>query len=340
MGGSGLNGGVGSKTKLVLGVLVVLAVVLVYGLISDRPTDRRARFGRGTVEGELVGEREVDPEERLSAKIQWPKDDADGEGEGSTSGDEADASEDDPETGDDANGEGEDDEAAGGATGSTVFVQRVATLQGMVTYRGEVPEPEVLDMSSDPKCKKIGKDHQERPVVHRPAGLGVADAVVWIENIGERYPPEEGDVPFVIEHCRFPNVTVARVGQSVEFVNADPVLHSVRAEARLDRRGLAHHFVLPKEGSTRRIEMKRATRNFPVTSDVHPWMKSRLYVFDHPFFAVTDAKGRFELGVPGNGPYRVVVEHPYLGRIERTGIVDHLRDFRFPQPATAQAKTD
>ncbi|MEQ9496645.1 MAG: hypothetical protein RIT81_07295 [Deltaproteobacteria bacterium] len=330
----------GSKTKLVLGVLVVLAVVLVYGLISDRPPDRRARFGRGAVEGEVVGVKEVDPEERLTAKVQWPKDDANGEGEVSTSGDEADATEDDDaETGDDANGEGEDDETTRGVDGAAVL-HRVATLQGMVTFRGEVPEPEVLDMSSNPKCKKIGKDHQERPVVHRPAGLGVADAVVWIENIGEHYPVDEAVVPFVIEHCRFPTVAVARVGQSMEFVNADPVLHHVHAEFLFKRSGTTYTFALSTEGDTRSEELNHAKTNVPVTSKVHPWMKSRLYVFDHPFYAVTDAKGRFEIGVPGNGPYRVVVEHPYLGRIERTGIVDHLRDFRFPQPATARAKTD
>ncbi len=330
----------GSKGKLVLGVLVVLAVVLVYGLISDRPPDRRARFGRGSVEGEVVGQREVDPEERLSAKIQWPKDDADAEG-GDEASSDGDPSVDDAEEGDD-DAEVDDDEAtrALGATGSTVLVPRLATLQGMVTYRGEVPEPEVLDMSSDPKCRKLGQDHQERPHVHRPAGLGVADAVVWVEDLSENHPVDEAVVPFVIEHCRFPEVAVARVGQSVELVNADPVLHNVRADFRWNQGGTIYDFALPGEGSTHRVELKHTKTNVPVTSKVHPWMKSRLYVFDHPFYAVTDAKGRFEIGVPGNGPYRVVVEHPYLGRIERTGIVDHLRDFRFPQPATAQAETD
>ena len=53
--------------------------------------------------------------------------------------------------------------------------------------------------------------------------------------------------------------------------------------------------------------------------DVHPCMGARIGVFDHPWFAVTDAKGAFALsGVPP-GRYTLTAWHESLG--ERTAEV-------------------
>jgi hypothetical protein len=51
--------------------------------------------------------------------------------------------------------------------------------------------------------------------------------------------------------------------------------------------------------------------------DVHPWMTAWVGVVEHPFFAVTDAEGRFEIaGVPA-GSYTISAWHERLGTIER-----------------------
>jgi hypothetical protein len=45
---------------------------------------------------------------------------------------------------------------------------------------------------------------------------------------------------------------------------------------------------------------------------VHPWMKAQVKVFDHPWFAISDARGNFTLELPA-GEHRLAFWHPKLG---------------------------
>ena len=46
-----------------------------------------------------------------------------------------------------------------------------------------------------------------------------------------------------------------------------------------------------------------------VVCNIHPWMKAYFFVLDHPYFAVTDEKGRFEIqGLPA-GEYTLSAWH-------------------------------
>ena len=51
----------------------------------------------------------------------------------------------------------------------------------------------------------------------------------------------------------------------------------------------------------------------PFKCNQHPWEKAYVSVMDHPFFAVSDGLGRFEIrGLPP-GSYTLVVWHERLG---------------------------
>jgi hypothetical protein len=70
-------------------------------------------------------------------------------------------------------------------------------------------------------------------------------------------------------------------------------------------------------GSERRIRGLVADR-YPIMvgCKFHPWMQAWVRVFDHPYFAVTDADGDFEIKDAPAGKYRLVVWHAtggYLG---------------------------
>jgi hypothetical protein len=56
----------------------------------------------------------------------------------------------------------------------------------------------------------------------------------------------------------------------------------------------------------------------PVKCNVHPWMKGYLFVFDHPFYAVTSKDGRFSLqGLPP-GTYTIGAWQELYGTREQT----------------------
>lgn len=136
---------------------------------------------------------------------------------------------------------------------------------------------------------------------------GVANAVVFLEA-----PPATGSraapAPVTLDQkgCRFtPHVLAAQRGATLVALNSDPVLHTVHAT------GPHHRFVfdaaMPFQGARKRIPLDRAGTFALACNAGHRWMHAWLQVFDHPYFAVTDAHGHFALPSVPPGTYSVVV---------------------------------
>jgi hypothetical protein len=53
---------------------------------------------------------------------------------------------------------------------------------------------------------------------------------------------------------------------------------------------------------------------YRITDNVHPWLSASVWAFDHPWFAVTDAHGAFELPPLAPGRYTLQIEHRAGGR--------------------------
>ena len=51
----------------------------------------------------------------------------------------------------------------------------------------------------------------------------------------------------------------------------------------------------------------------PVKCNVHPWMRSYIAVFKHPFFSVTGCNGRFDLKNLAPGNYTIAAWHEKYG---------------------------
>ena len=47
--------------------------------------------------------------------------------------------------------------------------------------------------------------------------------------------------------------------------------------------------------------------------DIYPWMRAWVWGFDHPYFAVTDGHGRFDIPDVPAGSWRVVAWHEAVG---------------------------
>lgn len=63
---------------------------------------------------------------------------------------------------------------------------------------------------------------------------------------------------------------------------------------------------------TQSVKMTKDRKIFTMQCGFHPYMESWALVADHPYYAVADHEGRFELsGIPP-GTYQVRVWHPYV----------------------------
>ena len=114
------------------------------------------------------------------------------------------------------------------------------------------------------------------------------------------------------KNFRFIPETVAiRARDGVKFLNSDPEVHNVRSL------GFAYQFnkTMPPKGEFVHRFDKAVDMNQPVVLGCvfHSAMRGWVFVFDHPFFQVTSADGRFRLENVPAGVYELQVSHPAGG---------------------------
>lgn len=112
--------------------------------------------------------------------------------------------------------------------------------------------------------------------------------------------------------CMFePHALAIREGQILIAKNSAPIAHNIRWTGGLKNAG--GNLIIPAKGE-HVIKDLRADR-IPVTvaCDIHKWMKAWVRVFDHPYFAVTDENGNFEIKNAPAGPCRLIVWHESVG---------------------------
>ena len=92
--------------------------------------------------------------------------------------------------------------------------------------------------------------------------------------------------------------------------NGDPVLHNVRSFSFRNR---AFNVAQPAGSEDRKKVFKYREKAVMIQCDIHPWMKAYFFVIDHPYFAVTNEQGKFEIkGLPA-GKYTLSAWHEEFG---------------------------
>ncbi|MEN8263761.1 MAG: carboxypeptidase-like regulatory domain-containing protein [Nitrospirota bacterium] len=222
--------------------------------------------------------------------------------------------------------------SAGAVQGyDVVKVENGATLKGTVNFTGSVPADETIVINADAdycgKEQKVGK--------YLVSDSKVQNVVVWIEGIekGKVLPKKEVDV--AIKNCRaVPHVNVGFVGGEYVFKNEDEILHTVQSKLGLAYQKKAssrplqdgtsiYNLALPKTGHEVKKPVKRWHRYtedtgfIQIRSNTHNWIRGYIFVFDHPYAAVTDQYGAFEMdGLPA-GDYVLKVWHEGFGMQEK-----------------------
>ena len=187
-----------------------------------------------------------------------------------------------------------------------------ATVRGEVKFVGTAPKPTTINMAADPSCAK----QHSTPVLSQDV---VADAKGALQNVvvfvadglgGRKFDPPSQ--PAVIEQkgCMYkPHVLAMQVNQALEVVNDDPTTHNIHPTPANNREwNKAEPPGTKLEEVFLRVEI--AIR---VKCDVHPWMRSYIAVFKHPYFVVTGKDGRFDLSDLPPGAYTIEAWHEKLG---------------------------
>ena len=107
--------------------------------------------------------------------------------------------------------------------------------------------------------------------------------------------------------CRYePHVQAVTVGTQLTLVNSDGVLHNVHGSIGSTQ---AFNLAMPIKGQRVPARLTRPGLVRLQCDAGHTWMSAYVYVFDHPYFAVTGADGRFEIKDVPPGHYTVEYWH-------------------------------
>ena len=186
------------------------------------------------------------------------------------------------------------------------------TINGHVRVVGDIaPLPPQPVFKEKDFCGETVVDER---LVMGPAG-GVAGSVVHLVDVTAGKPIARSDtIRLDNRKCAFvPHVASASVGQSLEMHNYDPFLHD--AHAWLGSQTL-FNLPIPRDRTVRHTLTEPGIAH--VNCNIrHTWMHAYLFVADHPYHAVTDASGRFELDQVPPGTYTIAVWHELLGGREQ-----------------------
>lgn len=203
-----------------------------------------------------------------------------------------------------------------------------STVKGQVVFPAGAPVPAraALNITQDKNhCLEKGPILAEDVIVN-PKNKGIANVVVWLrpdtDNPKAAFPKDKINpadasrkpVEVSIDQpcCMFtPRVTTARVGDSLAVKNSAPVPHNFMFSSANNGE---FNVAIPPKGQ-HKLPKPLVAENTPISykCSIHPWMNGWVRIFEHPYYAVTDADGKFELKDAPAGKWKLVVWHEAKG---------------------------
>ena len=196
------------------------------------------------------------------------------------------------------------------------------TLKGQFIYGGKsAPKPNKLTITKDVEvCGK--EDLFSEQLVVNEKNRGIANVVIWAyrpKKIHSDYKAtEKVEVKMDNLKCRFePHVVAVRTGQTLNVTNSDPVGHNSLI-GFIKNPGV--NPIIPANGNVEFQLKKAELLPVKVSCSIHPWMQGLVLVQDHPYMAVTDEDGKFEIKNLPAGDVALKVWHEKSGYVQAADV--------------------
>lgn len=183
------------------------------------------------------------------------------------------------------------------------------TIAGVVRFTGKVPRPKKIDTTD-------GGTIEHKDLVVDEKSRGLRFVMVMLEDAPAQ-PKLEKATPAVLDQrdmVYLPPVLAVQHGQPVRFDNSDTCNHSVMASSKIP----ANQFnVFVQQGKPHEHVFEVQKHPVTIGCSLHGWMRAWVFVVPHPWFAVTNAEGKFTLRDVPPGKYTLWLRHPDTGLQER-----------------------
>ena len=190
-------------------------------------------------------------------------------------------------------------------------VAQAGAVKGQVVFHGTVPTKQIIPNKDVEVCGGPRED----ALIETGPSQGVSNTLVYLADIpsGKAWPAPAKPAELVNHKCRFePDLQVIRTG-TIAIVNHDPVLHNTHGYYG---RRTAFNTALPNQDQSVTAELLK-TGTVRVDCDAHGWMEGWVFVRDNPYYAITDADGKFSITDVPPGTYKLVTLQPYAALVEQ-----------------------
>lgn len=173
------------------------------------------------------------------------------------------------------------------------------SISGSIRLDGEPPKFKPIDMSAEAACVQANSSPVVPQIVVTGAHGALANVVVYVKSGLGSYRFDLPSTPVALDQkgCMYePRILAVMARQTFEVHNEDQTIHNVHAMPRENR---AWNKSEPVGDPPIEANFTKPELAIPIACNIHPWMRAFMFVFAHPYFAITPKTGDFELkGVP------------------------------------------
>ena len=204
-----------------------------------------------------------------------------------------------------------EDDAPGINVGGVSGDDTTGSITGIVKFDGKQAPRRPIDMSTDAFCNNAHDEPARQETFVFGENDTLQNVFVYITGglEGKDIPDPERQAVLDQHGCVYtPHVSGVVTGQTLTIKNSDQTLHNVKL-VNPQKNPAFNQSTLAGASMDKTFSNVEMPLSF--ACDVHAWMNAYVYVVAHPFFAVTQDKGTFEIhGLPP-GKYQVSVSHEF-----------------------------
>src|SRR5580692_3532491 len=219
-----------------------------------------------------------------------------------------------------------------------VSLSSPGTIAGMVKWSGPLPRIPTFTINKDPEIcdPESHKTRDLERLIVGPQG-GVANTVVFIKSIssGKAFdlPPERRSLDQ--RFCRYePHILLVPERSALQMKSSDATLHTIHMDG-----AATYNLPFPFQNQTVSRDMNTPGLVNLKCNGGHVWMNAEMFVAPHPYYAVTDENGAFQLTNVPPGEYEIVAWHEGWQVLGQQATFDVLTEKKVERPVFSEPRT-